>query len=98
MSPSRYTYAAKLPCINKKRRYFMPRERIGLLQEDVSKRIALLRPLLIIGVVFVHTSGISDMPSQLDPNFFNANTAFFKNGVFRGTVPTMSLIAGFLLF
>jgi succinoglycan biosynthesis protein ExoH len=76
----------------------MPRERIGLLKEDVSKRIALLRPILILGVVFVHTSGISDNPSQLDPNLFNSIAAFFKNGVFRGTVPTMSLIAGFLLF
>lgn len=66
--------------------------------KEVSKRIAILRPLLIIGVVFVHVPGISDHPSELVPGLFNWFAAFFKNGVFRGTVPTMSLIAGFLLF
>jgi succinoglycan biosynthesis protein ExoH len=58
----------------------------------------MLRPLLIIGVVFVHIDGISDKPSEIVPTLFNWFAAFFKNGIFRGTVPTMSLIAGFLLF
>lgn len=66
--------------------------------KEVSNRIAMLRPLLIIGVVFVHVPGISDNPSEMVPTLFNWFAAFFKNGVFRGTVPTMSLIAGFLLF
>lgn len=64
----------------------------------VSDRISMLRPLLIIGVVFVHIAGISDHPSEITPSLFNWFAAFFKNGVFRGTVPTMSLISGFLLF
>lgn len=68
------------------------------LLKDVSSRIATLRPILIIGVVFLHVPGVSDLPSELNPGLFNWVVAFFKNGVFRGTVPTMSLIAGFLLF
>ena len=68
------------------------------LNTDVSRRISMLRPLLIIGVVYVHVAGVSDLPSELAPGIFNWFAAFFKNGVFRGTVPTMSLIAGFLLF
>lgn len=68
------------------------------LSKEVSDRISMLRPLLIIGVVFVHIAGISDLPSQLVPGAFNWFAAVFKNGVFRGTVPTMSLISGYLLF
>jgi succinoglycan biosynthesis protein ExoH len=66
--------------------------------KEVSNRIATLRPLLIVGVVFVHVSGLADKPSEIDPTLFNLFASFFKNGIFRGTVPTMSLIAGFLLF
>jgi succinoglycan biosynthesis protein ExoH len=68
------------------------------LPKEVSDRISMLRPLLIIGVVFVHIAGISDKPSEITPGLFNWFAAFFKNGFFRGTVPTMSLISGFLLF
>lgn len=63
-----------------------------------SNRIAMLRPILIIGVVFLHTPGVPYVPSELPPGIFNWFAALLKNGVFRGTVPTMSLIAGFLLF
>ena len=68
------------------------------LPKEVSDRIAMLRPMLIIGVVFVHIAGIPDVPSEMAPGVFNWFAAFFKNGVFRGTVPTMSLISGYLLF
>lgn len=68
------------------------------LNADVSKRIAMLRPLLIIGVVFVHVYGVPDAPSQLHWDIFDLFAGFFKDAVFRGTVPTMSIIAGYLLF
>lgn len=68
------------------------------LSKEVSDRIAMLRPLLIIGVVFVHIQGISDVPSEIGVGVFEWIAAFFKNGFFRATVPTMSLISGFLLF
>lgn len=68
------------------------------LSRPVSNRIAMLRPILIMGVVVVHVDGLSDMPSEIDLKFFDIVAAFFKNSVFRATVPTMSLIAGYLLF
>jgi len=68
------------------------------LSKDVSSRITLLRPILIFGVVFVHVAGLSDLPSEVAPGLFMTFASYIKNAVFRGTVPTMSLIAGFLLF
>lgn len=68
------------------------------LSPDISKRISLLRPILIVGVVFLHVPGVPTNPSELNPTLANLIVAFFQNGVFRGTVPTMSLIAGYLLF
>jgi succinoglycan biosynthesis protein ExoH len=68
------------------------------LSKDVSSRIAMLRPILIFGVVFVHVAGMSDLPSEVPPGLFMTFASYVKNAVFRGTVPTMSLIAGFLLF
>lgn len=58
----------------------------------------MLRPILIFGVVFVHVTGLPDEPSKVDPGLFMTFGSYVKNGLFRGTVPTMSLIAGFLLF
>jgi len=68
------------------------------LSKEVSDRIAMLRPILIIGIVFVHVYGVPDAPSQLRWDTFDLFAGFFKDAVFRGTVPTMSIIAGFLLF
>ena len=69
-----------------------------ILSKDISTRIAMLRPILIFGVVFVHVTGLPDEPSLVEPGLFMTFASYIKNGVFRGTVPTMSLIAGFLLF
>lgn len=68
------------------------------LSETVSNRISMLRPLLIIGVLFVHVGGVSYISAELGPGFFQYFAGFFKNAFFRGTVPTMSLISGYLLF
>ena len=68
------------------------------LNKDVSNRIAVLRPILIFGVVFVHVQGLTDLMSQVGSGVFANFAAFFKNGVFRGTVPTLALVSGFLLF
>lgn len=68
------------------------------LNKEVSRRIAVLRPILIFGVVFVHVQGMSELMSQVGPGLFYKFAAFFRNGVFRGTVPTLALISGFLLF
>lgn len=89
-----YCVVQNSPCIRRKGRHSMRMH----FPQAVSDRIAMLRPLLIIGVVFVHIRGISDIPSEIGPGLFDGFAAFFKNALFRGTVPTMSLIAGFLLF
>jgi succinoglycan biosynthesis protein ExoH len=68
------------------------------LNAEVSNRIAVLRPILIYGVVFVHVQGMSELMSQVGPGIFYKFAAFFRNGVFRGTVPTLALISGYLLF
>lgn len=67
------------------------------MDRTVSNRIAMLRPILIFGVVFVHVSGLSDNPADL-VGVFQHFAGFFKDAVFRGTVPTMALVAGYLLF
>jgi len=69
-----------------------------MLDRTVSNRIAMLRPLLIIAMVFSHMQSTSINMSDIDPGFFNHVGAFFIHGIARGTVPTMSMIAGFLLF
>lgn len=76
----------------------MSRKRIMPLNQTVSNRIAMLRPMLIIGVVFVHLPGMADKSSELQFTMFNLFAGWLKNGLFRGSVPTMSLIAGYLLF
>lgn len=68
------------------------------LEKDIANRIAVLRPLLIFGVVFLHVPGQVDLPSQLGHGWFDYVSGFFQLALFRGTVPTLTLIAGFLLF
>jgi succinoglycan biosynthesis protein ExoH len=68
------------------------------LDSNIAQRIAVLRPLLIFGIVFVHVPGQLDQPSLMGSTWFDYVTGFFQIGLFRGTVPMLSLIAGFLLF
>lgn len=68
------------------------------LDSHIAQRIAVLRPLLIFGIVFVHVPGQLDRPSMMGSTWFDYVTGFFQLGLFRGTVPMLSLIAGFLLF
>jgi succinoglycan biosynthesis protein ExoH len=69
-----------------------------MLDRRVSDRIAMLRPLLIVAMVFTHLRGTSVSMADITPGLFNYLNAFIIHGIGRGTVPTMSLIAGFLLF
>lgn len=69
-----------------------------MLDRSVSNRITMLRPLLIIAMVFTHLRGTSVNMADIAPGLFNYLNAFIIHGIGRGTVPTMSLIAGFLLF
>lgn len=68
------------------------------LDRDIANRIAVLRPLLIFGVVFLHVPGQVESASQAGDGWFDWFSGFFQLGLFRGTVPTLTLIAGFLLY
>jgi succinoglycan biosynthesis protein ExoH len=64
----------------------------------VSQRIALLRTLMIFGVVLLHTPGRVTVDALDFSNVFHVVRAFFQEGVFRVGVPVLSLISGYLLF
>lgn len=68
------------------------------IQSNVSERITVLRPLLILGVVYVHTGGVGDYLGWEWNNPLEYLLAVFRNGFFRAGVPTLTLIAGFLLY
>ena len=68
------------------------------IQPSVGERIAILRPLLILGIVYVHTGGVVDDISWQWSNPFEYLQAVFRNGLFRASVPMLTLISGFLLF
>ena len=69
-----------------------------ILTDTVKERIAIMRPLLILGVVYVHTGGIGDSISWEWSNPFEYLVATLRNGLFRAAVPMLTLISGFLLF
>lgn len=64
----------------------------------VKERIAILRPLLILGTVYVHTGGVGDSIGWEWSNPFEYLMATLRNGLFRSGVPMLTLISGFLLF
>lgn len=68
-----------------------------MLNKEVSQRISMLRPLLIFGVIYIHLAGVNDDLAKHD-GAFEHFAGFFQNTIFRASVPTMALIAGFLLF
>lgn len=67
-------------------------------QTPVEERIAILRPLLILGIVYVHTGGVGDAIAWEWANPFEYLLAVGRNGLFRAGVPMLTLISGYLLF
>lgn len=68
-----------------------------MIDKKISNRIVVLRPLLIMGILYVHLMGVETDLTEVK-GVFESFAAFFKNTLFRASVPTMSLIAGYLLF
>jgi succinoglycan biosynthesis protein ExoH len=65
--------------------------------QQVSNRIAMLRFLMIAGVVLLHTP--KAVPMELvGTGVFDFIKAFFQNVVFRTTVPVLTCISGYFLF
>lgn len=64
---------------------------------SVSQRIALLRFLMIFGIVLLHTPPYVPI-AEVSNNLFDLFKAFFQHAVFRTTVPVLTCISGYLLF
>ncbi|RNF32765.1 hypothetical protein NM04_00040 [Massilia aurea] len=67
------------------------------LDRSLRERIALLRFVMIFGVIVLHTPAYVPM-SELGDGWFDATKAFFQLAMFRATVPVLTIISGFLLF
>lgn len=67
------------------------------LDRDIRDRIAVLRFVMIFGVVVLHTPAYVPMV-EVGDGWFDVTKAFFQLAVFRATVPVLTVISGFLLF
>lgn len=67
------------------------------LDRDVRDRIAVLRFVMIFGIILLHTPPYVPM-AEVGGSVFDAIKAFFQLAVFRATVPVLTVISGFLLF
>lgn len=69
----------------------------GKLAYDISARIAILRFVMVFGILVLHTPTYVEIADvQSDP--FNLFKALMQHAVFRCTVPVLTAISGFLLF
>lgn len=66
-------------------------------QHDISQRIAILRFIMIFGVVLLHTPLYVDIGS-VGNDWFSLTKAFFQSAVFRTTTPVLAMISAYLLF
>lgn len=64
---------------------------------SVSNRIAILRFVMIFGIVVLHTPNYVPI-AEVGSGWFDLTKAFFQSAVFRSTVPVLTFISGFLLF
>lgn len=67
------------------------------LDRDIRDRIALLRFVMIFGVIVLHTPAYVPM-AEIGNGWFDLTKAYFQLAVFRATVPVLTVISGFLLF
>lgn len=63
----------------------------------VFDRIAMLRYLMIVGVVVLHAPPYVPI-LETGPGIFDFIKAFFQNAAFRATVPVLAVVSGYLLF
>jgi len=67
------------------------------MHEATAHRIAMLRYLMIVGIVILHTPPFVPI-AEIGPGVFDWIKALFQNAGFRATVPVLTLISGYLLF
>ena len=62
-----------------------------------ARRIAILRFVMICGIVLLHTPNFVPL-KEVGSGAFDLFKAFFQNAAFRATVPVLTVISGFFLF
>jgi succinoglycan biosynthesis protein ExoH len=67
------------------------------INKEISKRIEMLRFLMIFGVVLLHVPQYVPI-EQMGDGVFNFVKVLFQHAVFRATVPVLTFISGYLLF
>lgn len=67
------------------------------MHQGTAQRIAMLRYLMIVGIVVLHTPPFVPI-TEIGASLFDQVKAFFQNAGFRATVPVLTLISGYLLF
>ena len=70
---------------------------MSTIEYDVSQRIAILRYVMIFGIVVLHTPPYVPL-DQTGSDLFALVKAFFQHAFFRASVPVLTFISGYLLF
>lgn len=66
-------------------------------QNESLQRIAMLRYVMIVGIVILHVPPYVPI-AEVGSGLFDQIKAFFQNAAFRATVPVLTVISGYLLF
>ena len=69
----------------------------GRFDDDISRRIAICRYLMIFGIVVLHIPPAVPL-NEIGLEPFALLKGFFAHGLFRTTVPVLTCISGYLLF
>jgi succinoglycan biosynthesis protein ExoH len=72
-------------------------EEARMLDREISKRIWVTRYVMVIGIVILHLPPYQGL-SELDGSIFEYVKAFFAHGVFRASVPVLTVMSGYLIF
>jgi len=67
------------------------------LENEISNRIWVTRYLMVIGIVVLHLPPYQPL-SEVGGSLFSYVKAFFSYGVFRATVPVLTVMSGYLIF
>lgn len=67
------------------------------LNKEISRRFWITRFFMIIGIVILHVPPYQPL-SEVGSSFFGLIKAFFSHGFFRATVPTLTVVSGYLVF
>ena len=64
---------------------------------EISQRIAILRYLMIFGIIVLHTPPYIPL-AETGTSIFDFIKALFQHAIFRSSVPVLTFISGYLLF